>query len=221
MILIRPVTTNFPITQGFGENPDLYPATRGHNGIDYGLPEGSPVNAAQDGQVTRADLDAETALNPRAGYGIHVRIQAPGLLSIYGHLSKVEVKTGDWVKTGQVIGRAGNTGRSTGPHLHFEVRTGLALVNCIDPEPYIRDRLEDLAGLFMLELTQDGDGLRVRTSPPKGGVVRNLRQGDRVKVVGVTKGTWLQIEDGFIFYDPAWLKVVKYENLRDISKDPR
>lgn len=146
MILIRPVTINFPITQGFGENPDLYPATRGHNGIDYGLPEGSPVNAAQDGQVTRADLDAETALNPRAGYGIHVRIVHPdNTMTIYGHLVEggCAVQVGQVVQVGETIGQSGNTGRSTAPHLHFEARTGINLTNAIDPLPFIHDEMPD------------------------------------------------------------------------------
>ena len=81
MILLRPVPPNHRITQLFGENPALYPSTKGHNGIDYGLPEGVPVSAAAAGQVIRAELDTETARNPKAGYGLARPHPAPQRLA--------------------------------------------------------------------------------------------------------------------------------------------
>lgn len=208
MILLRPVHTQYKVTQGFGENPRLYPKTNGHNGIDYGLPEGCAVMAAHAGQVTRADLDAETAITPSAGYGMHVRIQGGECLSIYGHLSKCEVRTGDFVERGQIIGRSGNTGRSTGPHLHFEVRTGVALLNCIDPTGFIRDTVEDMRGWVTMELLPEGIYLRVRTAPISGGVIKQLRPGERIEVIGIQDGAWIQTTEGWVMYRPGWLKRV-------------
>ena len=144
MILLRPVDTRFPITQRFGENPELYPLTGGHMGIDYGLAEGSEVRAAADGEVLRAGLDAQSVIDPRTGYGIYVKLQhGDGSQTIYGHLCEAVVRVGQLVQLGQVIGHSGNTGRSTGPHLHFELRTGRSGSLAIDPAPFLVDGVED------------------------------------------------------------------------------
>ena len=96
---------------------------RTHGGIDYGIPEGTPVKACADGVVAWVDDDRKTsAVN--GGYGLYIRIAHPTLKinTFYAHLSRQDVKVGDKVTLGQVIGLSGNTGNSTGPHLHFEVR---------------------------------------------------------------------------------------------------
>jgi len=88
---------------------------RRHQGVDLPLKTGDPVCAAFDGKVR---ISAWTG-----GYGNLVVIRhANGLETFYGHLSKCEVQPGEWVSAGQVIGLGGSTGRSTGPHLHFETR---------------------------------------------------------------------------------------------------
>lgn len=90
----------------------------GRNGIDLGAPIGTPVLASADGTVL-------TALGSgyNGGYGLYVVIRHPnGTQTLYAHLSQVNVTAGDRVSKGEVIGRVGNTGRSTGPHLHFEIR---------------------------------------------------------------------------------------------------
>jgi len=210
MILLRPVDNRFPITQKFGENPQLYPGTKGHNGIDYGLPEGQPVRAAADGQVIRAELDTETAQNPKAGYGLHVRIQhSDGSMTIYGHLSNISVRTGQVVSMGEVIGQSGNTGRSTGPHLHFELRRGVAMITAIDPSPFLLDEIPPEVGLFMMEILPDGDGLRIRSGPSRDrGIIRTMRSGERMKVFGITGyDVWLKLEDGYCMYRPDWVKI--------------
>ncbi|MBR0053187.1 MAG: peptidoglycan DD-metalloendopeptidase family protein [Bacteroidales bacterium] len=88
---------------------------RPHQGIDLPYPTGTPVYAAFDGKVRVSDYVG--------GYGNLVVIRhANGLETFYGHMSRRDVESGDWVNAGDVIGLGGSTGRSTGPHLHFETR---------------------------------------------------------------------------------------------------
>lgn len=90
----------------------------GYNGVDYGAAVGTPILAAASGEVIVAKTSGYNG-----GYGLYVVIKhANGTQTLYGHLSKVSVAVGDAVSGGETIGLLGNTGRSTGPHLHFEVR---------------------------------------------------------------------------------------------------
>lgn len=89
---------------------------RSHNGVDIPMKVGEPILAAFDGKVRYAKYNT-------GGFGNLVILRHPnGLETWHAHLSKTNVKVGDYVKSGQVIGYVGNTGRSRGPHLHFEVR---------------------------------------------------------------------------------------------------
>ena len=117
------------ITAGFGR----YPTSGGeHHGIDFGVPTGTPVHANRTGTIYTAGWD-------KGGFGNHVRIDShDNLYEIYGHLSKLSVKSGQQVKAGDIIGYSGSTGRSSGPHLHFEVREGgKGLGKAINPAPYL------------------------------------------------------------------------------------
>ena len=88
----------------------------GKRGIDIGAPTGTPIYASASGTV----LLARTGWN--GGYGNMVIIQHPnGTKTLYGHMSKLGARTGANVSRGEVIGYVGSTGRSTGPHVHFEV----------------------------------------------------------------------------------------------------
>ncbi len=90
----------------------------GHNGIDFGAPVGTPVLASASGKVIIARSSGYNG-----GYGLYIVIShSNGTQTLYAHLSYLNVSVGDDVSKGQVIGKVGNTGRSTGPHLHFEVR---------------------------------------------------------------------------------------------------
>ena len=214
MILLRPVNKQFPISQHFGENPKLYPLTNGHNSIDFALPEGNPVFAAAEGFVSRAELDTATATDSRKGYGYHVRIQhLDGSTSIYGHLQKdsLIVVTGATVRMGDIIGRSGNTGFSTGPHLHFEVRLGLAIGTAINPEPFLVDEIPSAEPLFNVTVTSEGDGVRLRVGPGKNfNIIRNLHAEESVVVIGLTgDNMWLRVKDGYLMYQPAWYKITQ------------
>ena len=99
------------------------PGARQHKGVDIAAPTGTSVYGSAEGVVLRIGYDP-------AGYGNFIEMRHPnGLTSLYGHLSRVDVASGDKVATGQRIGLIGSTGYSTGPHLHFEVRRNGAQVN--------------------------------------------------------------------------------------------
>jgi murein DD-endopeptidase MepM/ murein hydrolase activator NlpD len=104
-----------PISSPYGWRIDpLDGARRFHTGVDLPAAYGHAVPAAAEGQVVFA--------GEQGGYGLTVVVEHPGgLQSRYGHLSSFDVKAGDHVEAGQVIGRVGQTGRATGPHLHFEL----------------------------------------------------------------------------------------------------
>lgn len=88
---------------------------RNHTGVDIALNLGTPVRSAFDGTVLHSNF--------REGYGLTVTIiHWNGLETLYAHLSRLNVSSGDYVLAGDIIGYSGNTGRSTGPHLHFETR---------------------------------------------------------------------------------------------------
>ncbi|MFM7403195.1 MAG: peptidoglycan DD-metalloendopeptidase family protein [Erythrobacter sp.] len=116
------------ITSGFGYRRDPFNG-RGamHSGIDFKGPIGSPVFAAAAGRVTYAGW--------KAGYGQAIDIaHGNGMSTRYAHLSRIGVRVGQPVAAGSTIGGLGNTGRSTGPHLHFEIRINDRAVN---PRPFL------------------------------------------------------------------------------------
>ena len=118
------------LTSGFGYRSDPVTHGRGdHQGVDIAAAPGQPVRASADGIVMRAGMigGLGKAIYLAHGYGVTTR---------YGHMSKVEVRPGQRVKRGDIIGRVGNTGRSTGYHLHYEVRQDGQPVN---PLVYILD----------------------------------------------------------------------------------
>ena len=97
-------------------------AAEHHSGLDISTPLGTPVMCPAPGKVLLAGGGGD--------YGRHVVVQhANGVRSLYGHLSKVEVKAGQQVDKGQLLGLTGSTGRSTGPHLHYELRVAGQTVN--------------------------------------------------------------------------------------------
>jgi murein DD-endopeptidase MepM/ murein hydrolase activator NlpD len=112
------------IASGFGYRiHPIYKTLRMHTGIDFSAPVGTPIYATGDGVV-------EHLKNKMTGYGKVMMINHGfGYESLYAHMSKIFVKPGEKVKRGQIIGYVGNTGRSTGPHLHYEIRKNGKPVN--------------------------------------------------------------------------------------------
>jgi len=125
---------------------------RMHKGIDLSSPTGTPVFATADGVVGRADWFSS--------YGLYVQLEHGGALQTrYGHLSRLNVAAGQMVHKGDLIGFVGTTGRSTGPHLHYEVRVEGVAVN---PVPYLSGEgnpqlaLAELARAEVIH-TEDGE----------------------------------------------------------------
>jgi biotin carboxyl carrier protein len=125
----KPVIGEIEFTSGFGVRIDPFlgrPAM--HTGLDFRAQAGDPVRATANGKVVSSGWSG--------GYGRMVEIDhGNGLSTRYGHLSEIKVKVGDVVRIGQVIGEVGSTGRSTGPHLHYETRID---GEAVDPQKFLR-----------------------------------------------------------------------------------
>jgi murein DD-endopeptidase MepM/ murein hydrolase activator NlpD len=119
---------------------------RKHTGIDLAAPTGTPIYATADGVIGRADW--------YSSYGLYISINhGASMETRYAHLSRLAVAAGDNVKKGDLIGYVGSTGRSTGPHLHYEVRVdGLA----VNPIPYMVESEAQLAYVRDQRLTGQG-----------------------------------------------------------------
>ncbi len=124
----RPMESPTRISSGFGNRTDPFTGGRAyHSGIDFPAPKGTPVLSAGYGKVT--------FVGQKSGYGKLVEVtHAGGLITRYGHLSAFLVKEGQVVNAGTPIAKVGSTGRSTGPHLHFEVRSK---DRALDPNKYL------------------------------------------------------------------------------------
>ena len=131
-------TTNTQITDKFGYRPRR---RRVHNGIDIKVNRGDTIYAAFDGKV-------RITAYQRKGYGHYIVVRHHnGIETLYAHLSKKLVGANDNVKAGDPIGIGGNTGRSSGPHLHFET---LLLGSCLDPALLFDFKNQDVTGDFYL-----------------------------------------------------------------------
>lgn len=114
------------VTSGFGYRiHPVYGTRQFHTGIDYRAAIGTPVLASRDGVISETGV--------LGNYGLYIIIKHEGgYETVYSHLSKVNVKVNDRVISGQIIAESGNTGISTGPHLHFEIRKGGIPLNPAD-----------------------------------------------------------------------------------------
>ncbi len=113
-----------------------------HTGVDFATPIGTPVYATADGVVTSANFST-------GGYGYLVKIDhSLGFMTYYAHLNKIVVQKGMFVKRGQLIAYSGNTGQSTGPHLHYEIRF---LGKVIDPKNFMEWKMSNFDSIFEKE----------------------------------------------------------------------
>jgi murein DD-endopeptidase MepM/ murein hydrolase activator NlpD len=133
----KPVIGEVEFTSGFGVRSDPFlgrPAM--HTGLDFRAATGDPVRATANGKVVSSGW--------AGGYGRMVEVDhGNGLSTRYGHLSEIHVRVGDAIKIGQVIGAVGSTGRSTGPHLHYETRID---GEAVDPQKFLRAGVRLSAG---------------------------------------------------------------------------
>ena len=135
---------NANLTSGYGMR--VHPVLRkrrAHKGVDLAAPTGTPIYATADGIVSKAQRFSS--------YGLYVSVEHGGQLQTrFAHMSKIAVKSGDTVRKGDIIGYVGSTGRSTGPHLHYEVRIAQKAVN---PIPYMTESSVRIASA---EPTEEG-----------------------------------------------------------------
>ena len=133
----KPVIGEVEFTSGFGIRSDPFLGRAAmHTGLDFRAAMGDPVRVTANGKVASSGW--------AGGYGRMVEIDhGNGLSTRYGHLSEINVKVGDVVKIGQVIGAVGSTGRSTGPHLHYETRID---GEAVDPQKFLRAGVRLSAG---------------------------------------------------------------------------
>jgi len=207
-----PVDENATISQYFGITPWASTYKQfgliGHNGIDWAVATGSPIYACMDGVVSEVKKES-------TGYGTHMKIrhqtspqpspEGEGVqyfLGIYGHLKEALVSAGETVKAGQMIARSNNTGFSTGPHLHFELRPldaegnklypGNGYDGAVDPYPMLVGTGIDPDEVVIAKATVAANALNVRATPeyPDGRLIGSYLRGATVDLVElVTVGT--------------------------------
>lgn len=125
---LLPVTQS-RVSSAYGEINNIR-KNKPHNGIDFAAPRGTPVTASSEGEVMIAG-----DISLRKSLGTTILIRYNNIQTVYAHLDSVNVNVGDYVYSGQPIGTVGETGKATGPHLHFElIRDG----KHIDPAPYLK-----------------------------------------------------------------------------------
>ncbi|WP_395572936.1 M23 family metallopeptidase [Streptomyces sp. BK79] len=125
---------NYKLTASFAQNGGMWASK--HSGQDFAVPIGTNVVATHGGTVVKAGGNG-AGDGPAYGNAVVIK-HGNGTYSQYAHLSKVNVKIGQIVKTGQSIAKSGNTGNSSGPHLHFEIRTTPNYGSAVDPVSFLR-----------------------------------------------------------------------------------
>ncbi len=143
--------SDYTMSSGYGYRRDpIYGSARFHEGLDFAAPTGTPVYATADGTIAIAQR--------AAGYGNCIDIDhGYNYLSRYAHLSEILVKEGESVKRGQLIGKVGSTGKSTGPHLHYEVR--------------FKDEAQNPVNYYFMDLTPEEYAEMIQTADNAGHVM--------------------------------------------------
>ena len=243
--LIYPV--NGPITQLFGENPEFYKrwGYAGHNGIDWGIPNRTPIVAAADGTVDKVGFE-------NGGYGNFVKMSHKDgktkYYTYYAHLHSTSVKAGQKISAGTVVGLSNNTGASTGPHLHFGIKIdgqNPAYKGYLDPLPYLTGTASPASpttpgtgstpeapivpgavvgaiDLPNLNLEVIFDGVNVRTGPGvEYTILEQLKVGTKIQGTRMHSwSAWVEFEPGqwsaMTFNLVAYMKVVGSGALNDL-----
>ena len=216
----QPFQGDYPITLDYGEKfPPLYTDESPHRGIDYGCPMGTPILASADGVVTYIGRLKE-------GYGNYIIINhEESYATVYAHLSEILVRDYQSVKQGQVIGRSGSSGNSTGPHLHFELRKATIK---IDPKPYMQNVIDLDNASVSTGFDEIHSGLvkvvcsvaNVRCHCDMNRVVTQKNYGDQLIIADtVTNWNGLPYRD---FYDVGvgcWLRIAEHDPYVQIIKN--
>ena len=218
----QPFEGDYPITLNYHEKllPTYDNITKFHQGIDYGCPEGTPILASADGTVT-------TTAEAVSGYGKYVIIaHKDGTGTVYAHLSASKVSQWQQVKQGDVIGYSGNTGNSTGPHLHFEWRRkAIDYTTTEDPRSHLRSVLDmepidstPVVAKPAFATVRAGfckvvcDVANVRCHCDMGRVMKQLHKGDVIAIGDeTTMYNGLPYRD---YYDPevkCWLRIAEHD----------
>jgi hypothetical protein len=153
-----PVQAGVSAAYGAQDSSGLWASTNNtHTGTDYNVPIGTPVTAAMAGVVSSTDLGAD--------YGMAIMVDHPGgYQTIYAHLSEKDAKVGQTVAKGQRLGKSGDSGNSTGAHLHFEVRKGKN--NPVNPDTLLKGSNDTLNPYFATILPTQGDVTGSSASTP-------------------------------------------------------
>ncbi|MBQ0868208.1 M23 family metallopeptidase [Streptomyces smyrnaeus] len=131
---IKPIDGKYELSASYGKAGGRW--AHNHSGQDFAVSVGTPVQAVHKGTVVKAGPNG-AGDGPAYGNAIVVR-HDNGAYSQYAHLSQINVKPGQQIKTGQTIAESGNTGNSSGPHLHFEIRKGPNYGTAVDPQAAMR-----------------------------------------------------------------------------------
>lgn len=216
----QPFTGYWPITLDFGE--EWLPTYKKgeHKGIDYGLPEGTPVLASADGTVIRTGYAV-------TGYGKFVIIQhEDGSGTVYAHLKQVTIADYAKVKQGDVIGLSGNTGNSTGPHLHFEWRRVASRIDTVeDPKTKLQSVLDKDPDIYtpgpvkpQFEAVHDGycivvcDVANVRCHCDMTRIIGQRKKGDIIAIGDeVTMYNGLPYRDYYDAEKKCWLRIAEHD----------
>jgi murein DD-endopeptidase MepM/ murein hydrolase activator NlpD len=154
------------VSSSFGRRMDPFTGRwSNHQGVDYRARSGTPVYAVANGTVTSARYNG--------GYGNEVRIRhSSGMITLYAHLSSYSVRAGQTVRRGQIIGRVGSTGRSTGPHLHFGLMNNGRYIN---PNRLRMVGAEKLNAEQMAEFDRQRETIRERMRQSRGELLADTR----------------------------------------------
>jgi len=210
----QPFKGDYPISLDFDEvYPPFYTEHNRHKGIDYLCPEGTPILASDDGTVMKVGYEAN-------GYGNYIiLIHNNGNGTVYAHLQHILVSRMQIVTKGEQIGMSGNTGYTSGPHLHFEVRRDATkLASVIDPKTVMQNVIDFADGKPQFAEVKCGlcvvvcEEANVRCHCDMSRVITTKKKGETITVSDeVTIYNELPYRD---YYDPTykcWLRIAEHD----------